>query len=248
MGKMIIPSILTVSDAISMGEKILNISQPLTENDSKFSNLHFKTSKIFDRLVKNKKSTLKSSFTGELLFADKDRGSGFICFRDITHGMSVSLIDDIRVKAIKIYAIIEKHGVGIYSLGYKAESASLLALFAELDKPENQQLLAELGLMMYYTSLKDAETEFNSISAQKSAEKTSISDESEAATIVLQELLPALTSLVSMLQLYSELEPDPWENVYKKVVTYITETNTVARARKTRKQTQSTIEEKEVLN
>lgn len=248
MGKLIIPSILTVNDAISMGEKVLDITQPLTANDSKFGNLHVKTRKIFDRLVKNKKSTLKSSFTGDLLLADKYRGSGFVCFRDITHGMSVSLIEDIQVKAIKIYAIIEKHGVKIYRLGYQSETASLLALFTELDKPENQQLLTDLGLLIYYKSLKDAEIAFNSISVQKSDEKTTISDESEAATIVLQELLPALTSLVAMLQLYSELEPDPWENVYKKVVTYITETNTVARARKTRKQTQSAIAEKEVQN
>lgn len=248
MEKLIIPSILNVNDAISMGEKILNITQPLTANDAKFGNLHIKTSKIFDWLVKNKKSTLKSSFTGDLLFADKDRDSGFICFRDITHGMSVSLIEEIRVKAIKIYAIIEKHGIGIYTLGYKAETASLLALFTELDKPENQQLIKELGIQRYYNSLKDAEMAFNSINVQKSDEKTTIADESEAATVVLQELLPALTSLVAMLQLYSELEPDPWENAFRKVVTYITETNTAARARITRKQTQSAIAEKEAQN
>lgn len=162
--------------------------------------------------------------------------------------MSVSMIEEIRVKAIKIYAIIEKHGIGIYTLGYKAETASLLALFTELDKPENQQLLTELGLQRYYNSLKEAEMAFNSISVQKSDEKTTIADGSEAATVVLHELLPTLTSLVAMLQLYSELEPDPWENAFRKVATYITETNTVARARITRKQTQSAIAEKEAQN
>ena len=74
-----------------------------------------------------------------LLLADKDRDCGYICLRDILHGMSVSLIDDVQVKAVKLYAVVEKYGVQIYSLGYKAESATLLALFTELDKPENQQ-------------------------------------------------------------------------------------------------------------
>jgi hypothetical protein len=248
MEKLIIPSILSVNDAISMSEKVLNITQPLTGNDSKFANLHVKTSLIYERLLKNKKSVLKSSFTGDLILADQNRDCGYICLRDIVHGMSVSRINEIRVKAVKLYSIIEKHGVKIYRLGYEAESASLLALFTDLDKPENQQLLSELGLMIYYTSLREAEIAFNSISRQKSDEKTTISDESEAATIVLKELLPTLISLVSMLQLYSELEHNPWEDVYKKVVTYITEINTIARSRNTRKETKSITAEKEVHN
>lgn len=231
-----------------MSERILKITQPLTGNDFKFGNLHGQTSLIFERLVKNKKSSLKSSFTVNLLLADKDRDCGYICLRDILHGMSVSLIDDVQVKAVKLYAVIEKYGVQIYSLGYKAESATLLALFTELDKPENQQLLMELGLQIYYNSLKDAEIAFNSISIQKSDEKTIISNESEAATTVLQELLPSLTGLVSMLQLYSQLEPAIYDETFKKVVTYIIEINTVARARKTRKQTESTTTEKAVQN
>lgn len=231
-----------------MSERILKITQPLTGNDFKLANLHVKTSLIFERLVKNKKSTLKSSFTGDLILADQDRDGGYICLRDILHGMSVSLIDDVQVKAVKLYAIIEKYGVQIYSLGYKAESATLLALFTELDKPENQQLLMELGLQIYYNSLKDAEIAFNSISIQKSDEKTIISNESEAATTVLQELLPSLTGLVSMLQLYSQLEPAIYNETFKKVVTYIIEINTVARARKTRKQTENTTTEKAVQN
>jgi len=248
MEKLIIPSILSVNDAISMSEKVLNITQPLTGNDYKFADLHAKTSLIFERLLKNKKSVLKSSFTGELNLADQDRGCDYICLRDIAHGMSVSRITEIHVKAVKLYTIIEKHGVKIYRLGYEAESASLLALFTELDKPENQQLLSELGLMMYYTSLKNAESAFISISLRKSDEKTTLSDESEPATIVLKELLPTLISLVSMLQLYSELEHNPWEDVYKKVLTYISEINTKARSRNTRKQTKSTTKEKEVHN
>lgn len=231
-----------------MSERILKITQPLTGNDFKFGNLHGQTSLIFERLVKNKKSTLKSSFTGDLILADKDRDGGYICFRDIVHGMSFSLIDDVQVKAVKLYAVIEKYGVQIYSLGYKAESATLLALFTELDKPENQQLLMELGLQIYYNSLKDAEIAFNSISIQKSDEKTIISNESEAATTVLQELLPSLTGLVSMFQLYSQPEPAIYDETFKKVVTYIIEINTVARARKTRKQTESTTTEKAVQN
>lgn len=246
MEKLIIPSILLVSDVISMSERILKVTQPLTAIDPKFSDLHIKTNSIFNRLVKNQKSTNKSSLTENLILADKDRDCGFICLRDILHGMSVSLLAEASSKAAKLYTIIDKFGTQIYKLGYKAESATLLSLLSEFDRPENQQLLTDLGILAFYNSLKESENAFVSLSQQKSDEKTVQTNESEAATDILPEIFPALTNLVSMLQLYSELEPASYGEIYNQVVTYITEVNTIARARKTRKQNAVTEVEKTV--
>jgi len=246
MEKLIIPSILLVSDVISMSERILISTQPLTETDPKFRDLHTQTSSIFKRLVKNKKSTSKSSFTEDLILADKDRDCDFICLRDILHGMSVSMIDNVKSKAAKLYAIIEKYGTQIYKLGYTAESATLLSLFVEFDRPVNQQLLSDLGILIFYSSLKGSESAFVSVSRQKSDEKTTITNDSEAATSIVNELLPSLTNMVAMLQLYSQLEPVTYSEKYKQVVTHITEINTVARARKTRKKNRSAIDEKTI--
>jgi hypothetical protein len=236
MEKLIISSILLVSDVIPMSEQILKFTQPLTEIDPKFRDLHNQTKSIFERLVKNMKSSGKSSLTKDVFFANKNRGNDFICFRDIVHGMSVSTMDDISGKAAKLYAVIDKYGAQTYALGYKAESATLLALFTEFDRPENQQLISDLGILAFYNSLKESENAFISVSNQKSDEKTVQTNESEAATDILPEIFPALTNLVSMLQLYSQLEPATYGDIYKQVVTSITEINTVARARKTRKQ------------
>lgn len=244
MEKLILMSILSVSDAISMSQRILNVTQPLTELDPKFGSLHAQTSLIFARLVKNQRNTTKNSFTDVSVLADKDRDCAFICLRDILHGMSVSLIEDIKSKAAKLYTIIDKYGSQIYKLGYKAESATLLSLLTEFEQPENQQLLSDLGVIVFYGSLKAAEDTFVSVSQQKSEEKTVQTNESEAATTVLKELLLELTKLVSMLQLYSQLDSDNYGAAYNQVITYITEINTIARARKTRKQNNKDDDEK----
>jgi len=238
MEKLIIPSILTVSDVINLAGNVLKITLPCTELDAKFSNLYTRNKQIFDRLVKNQKSMLKSEFTEELSHCDKDRDLDYMCLRDIIGGISYSRIEELAKKAGKLYSIVEKLGTNAYRLGYKAESAILLSLFVEFDKPENQQLLAELGIIQYYNSLKESQATFESVSSQKSEEQTLQNNESEAATLILGEMVPAFTGLVAMLQLYSQLEPETYSDMFNRVVTCITETNTVARARKTRKQNQ----------
>ena len=236
MAKLIVPSILTVSDVVNLTDNVLKITLPATDSDSKFSNLYMKNKQIFDRLVKNQKSTLKSEFTDDLIQGDKNRDLAFICIRDIIGGISLCLIPEMAEKAIKLNSIIEKIGANIFRLSYKTESALLLTLFVEFDKPENQQLLSDLGILQYYQSLKEAQAAFDSLSAQRSDEKTLQSNGSEAATMVVAEMIPALTSLVDMLQLYAELEGGIYSEMFNRVVTCINETNAVARARKTRKQ------------
>lgn len=238
MEKLIIPSILTVSDVINLADNVLKITLPCTELDTKFSNLYARNKQIFDRLVKNQKSTLKSEFTEELSHCDKDRDLDYMCLRDIIGGISYSRIEELAKKAGKLYSIIEKLGTNAYRLGYKAESAILLSLFVEFDKPENQQLLTELSIIHFYNSLKEAQAAFETVSSQKAEEQTLQNSDSEAATIVMVEMIPAFTSLVAMLQLYADLEPAIYGDIFNRVATCITETNTVARARKTRKENQ----------
>jgi hypothetical protein len=236
MEKLIVPSILTVSDVVNLADNVLKITLPAADSDLKFSNLYTKNKQIFDRLVKNQKSTLKSEFTDDLIQGDKNRDLAFICIRDIIGGISLCLIPELAEKATKLNNIIEKIGANLFRLSYKTESALLLTLFVEFDKPENQQLLVDLGILQYYESLKEAQAAFDSLSTQRSDEKTLQNNSSEAATTVVVEMIPALTSLVGMLQLYAELEGGIYSDMFNSVVTCINETNAVARARKTRKQ------------
>jgi len=244
MEKLIIPSILTVPDVITIVDSVLKLTSPFTSTETKIKNLNERCSQILDRLVKNQKSSLKSEFTEELIRLDKRRDQAYVCVRDVVHGISVSLITSDAEKATKLYAILEKLGTNAHRLNYKAETAILMSLFVEFDKPENHQLLADLGISSYYNSLKEAQTEFENVAAQKSDEKTAQNADTEAATAIVVEMIPALTSLVALMQVYADLEPATYSEAYGKIVTVISETNTVARARKTRKQTKTDEETK----
>jgi len=236
MEKLILPSILLVSDVIPLCELILKATQPLTEFDPKIKELHLKLTGIYQRLVKNQKNSSKSSHTEALILLDNRRGRAFVALRDIVHGMFVSLIEEIASKAALLYEIIDKYGTQLHRLNYKGETAMLISLFNVFDLPANQKILTDLNLLSFYDSLKTAQKEFERVSELKSQEKTVYTNESEAATQILQELFPVLTSLVALIQLNNEFEPAKYGAIYHQVVTFISDTNQVARARKTRKE------------
>jgi hypothetical protein len=235
MEKLIIASILSVSDGVLMADRILEIAQPLTVNDPKLlKQLKILTS-VYNRLVKNQKSSVWSPYTEELILLDKRRNNALSAVRNIIYGMSQSLIEDISRKAAKLYPIIEKYGAKVYKMGYKKETSNMLSLFLDLDLPDNTALLTELGVLPFYESLKTAQTAFDTVSKKKSDQKTEHTTDSEPATDILTELTTAMTNVMAMIELNNQHDPATYGEVYNKLVTYINEINTTARARKTRK-------------
>ncbi|HZK93200.1 MAG TPA: DUF6261 family protein [Prolixibacteraceae bacterium] len=236
MEKIIIPSLLSVSDGILMADRILETSQPLTVNDPKLLKRHTTLSSVKTRLLKNQKNSNKSLLTGDLILLDKRRNSALNALKNILYGMSVSLIEDVSKKAAKPFAIIEKYGGKTYNMGYKEETSNLLSLFLDFDLPANNALLADLGILPFYESLKAAQIAFDTVSKQKSDQKAEQANDSEPATDILTELTPAMTNVMAMIELNNQDDPETYGDVYNKLVTYINEINTAARARKTRKQ------------
>jgi len=236
MEKLIIASLLSVSDGVLMADRILEIILPLTVNDPKLLKLYTTLLSIKNRLVKNQNNSSKSLLTGDLKLLDKRRNRALTAIRNILSGMSISLIEDVSKKAAKPYAIISKSSAKAYSMGYKEETAKLISLFSDFDLPANNALLKELGILPFYESLKAAQVAFDTVSKQKSDQKTDQTTDSEAATYILTELTPAMTNVMAMIELNSELEGDIYSETFNQLVTYINEINAAARARKTRKQ------------
>ena len=234
MEKLIIPSILSVSDGISLSERILKILSPLSESDARVKDLSLKVSAVLQRLVKNQKNISTSQFSEKLYLSDYRRDQAFIALRDVLHGLSLALPEDTHSHASALYTVINRYGSMLYALNYKAESAMLTSLFNELDQPENQTHLSSLSILYLHESLKEAHQIFDEISRQRSEEINVHNNESEAATDILHELLPALINLVSLIQLYYHLEPGKYETLFNQMISFITEVNTLARARQTR--------------
>jgi hypothetical protein len=235
MNKLIIPSLLNVGEVISMADYVLKTTESFTATDPRMNQLHQSLLSAYNRLVKNQKYSPLSQHTLELINRDKRRDRGHISFRDIVQGMSVSIIDEVAALAVPLYALIEKYGTQLYTLGYQAESSLLKSMFADFDKPENQQRMASLNILPYYEALKTAETEFIAINSLKTEEKSASKQDQEAATDVAPEVILAMTKLVALLQVYAEVEPAIYGTSFNNVATFIAELTTAARARKTRK-------------
>jgi len=244
MEKLIIPSLLSVSDGVLMAERFEKTTQPLAEKDPKIKNLHTRVSSVYKRLVKNQKNASKSRLTGELRQLGKRRNQARVAFRNVLHGISVSLLEEAKAKALKLYAIFEEYGAAGYQPGYKKGTTTLISLILEFDMPSNQVLLKELNLLPFYESLKTAHEIFDSVSKQKSDEKTTLAADSKPATAILEELIAAMENLLAMIQLNNQIEKETYGEIYNQLVTYVNEINTSARARKTRKQNSNDQEQK----
>jgi len=236
MEKIIIPSLLLVSDGILISGRMLKTSLPLTVNDPKLLKLHTKLTSVYNRLVKNQKYSIRSPLTDRLIQLDKRRNNALTAIKSIVYGMSVSLIEETSKNASILYDIILKYGAKVYSMGYKEETANLISLFSDFDLPANNALLNELGILPFYESLKTAHLAFDTLCNQKSDHKTEQIVDSEAATAILTELIPAMTNLLAMIELNNQFDPETYSEAYNQLVTYINEINATARARKTRKQ------------
>ena len=132
----------------------------------------------------------------------------------------------------------------VISQAIKKGTTTLISLISEFDLPANQILVNELNLLPFYESLKTAHEIFDSVSKQKSDEKTTLAADSKPATAILEELIAAMEDLLAMIQLNNQIDKETYGEIYNQLVTYINEINTTARARKTRKQNSSEPEPK----
>ena len=236
MEKLIIPSILLVSDLILLSERILEITRPLIGGDDKVSYLHTNLSLIYERLVKNQEDAAKNLFTDELDVLDKRRCRALIELRDAIQGMSVVMPNEMSQKALKLSAIVDKYCADAYQLGYKAETSMLISFIYEFDLPANQALLADLHIIPMFESLKVAQTTYDEVSQKRSEEINKRINETETATQIQEEIIPTLISLSSVIQLYYHLDPAKYGHMYNQMITFIMEVNSSARSRQGRKQ------------
>lgn len=234
MKKLIIASLLLVNDFSYLLTSILKVVSPLTSTDVKLKLLCDRLDDINHRLVQNLKSSQSSLYTDQKVEADKQRDLRFRCVRDQLHGLMFSYDSERSTSATQLYTIIEKVGTRLYDRGYKVESSLLEALFDAFDAPGAQAQLSTLNLLSDYQALKTSENEFLTLDSQFQEEKTSREINGEAASDIVDEMVPELNKLVAYMQLYSELEAETYAGAFNQMVTIINEVNATARARKTR--------------
>jgi hypothetical protein len=236
MEKLIIPSILLVTDLVLLSERILEITRPLIGGDDKVTNLHANLTLIYERLVDNQKNAGKNLFEEELGVLDKRRSRALFELRDVVQGMSVALLNEMSSKASDLIAIIDKYCPEAYQPGFKVETSMLISFIYEFDLPAIQALLTDLHIIHLYQSLKGAQTTYDEINQQRSEEIKKRVNESESTTQIQEEIIPALISLTTTIQFYYHLDPAKYGFMFNQMTTFILEVNANARSRQSRRQ------------
>jgi hypothetical protein len=236
MEKLIIPSILLVTDLILLSERILEITRPLIGGDDKVTYLHANLTLIYEQLVDNQNYAGKNLFEEELGVLDKRRCRALFELLDVIQGMSVALPNEMSSKASDLIAIIDKYCPEAYQPGFKVETSMLVSFIYEFDLPANQVLLTDLHIIPLYQSLKGAQTTYDEVSQQRSEEINKRVNESESTTQIEEEIISALISLTTMIQFYYHLDPAKYGLMYNQMITFIVEVNSNARSLQSRKQ------------
>lgn len=140
--------------------------------------------------------------------------------------------DDAQKAYDLVFPVIDKTGLRTIRYGYAEKSSRLAALFTKLDEPDYQGALATLNATAVYTKLKAAESEFLRVYELRVNEEAT--DIGFRLRDVRLRTTPRLTTLLGLLEILVELEPEAYGTLVEKINVITTEAMAVARARRTR--------------
>lgn len=156
----------------------------------------------------------KLTFSGKgeaVLLADKERDTAFSGIKSFVKGYSSLKTMPHAEDAGNLYNLLMTHAKGVESLSYDKEDAVLFTLFGELDKPENQTRLTNLGIMPQYEELKNLNKKFKTLYAEQSEENAELRSLG-TATNVRKRLETALNNYFKLLAAMKDVPG--WELIY----------------------------------
>ena len=166
--------------------------------------------------------------------ADAIRDDSYIGFKDMVDAAKRRRSEEIQGAYQSIWPIIEKAGTLLYTEGYTQQSGKLKALFAELDKAENQAYLVTLGADSFYAELKQAEADFQQLYNDRLDEdgKKDYPTLAEAR----KATIPYLNVLIDAINVLETTAPGSYTLLITKMNAITSEVMSAARARKTRRE------------
>ena len=150
-----------------------------------------------------------SDFTDPLKQKDLLRDAAFTALRDFIGSWTKSPLATAaqHAAAIRLQAIFDRHGNSIHRLGYNRQSGLMDALISDLQAPDATADLAALSLTPLFDQMVQAQSDFESIMADKAAA------ESGASLPTISENRPPLEHQLNLilanLNTWLELDPTP---------------------------------------
>lgn len=160
---------------------------------------------------------VKKTYSGrgvELFAADKDRDMPFGGFKDVLVGHSKLAASPYNQPAKDIYAIIEKHGIGLDHYSYAEETAQMKKLLEELELPANAAKIEQMQLTPIVSQIKTAQTAFEKLFNEVAGENSELRL-MESASSMRQRLETALRNYFNLVKAMSS-QP-VWKELYAKL-------------------------------
>jgi hypothetical protein len=160
---------------------------------------------------------VKKAFSGrgdELFVMDKERDMPFGGLKDILVGYSKLSISPYNQAAKDIYAIIEKHGIGLDRYSYAEETAQMKKLLEELNLPANAAKIEQMQLTPVVTQIKTAQVAFEKLFNEVAGENSELRL-MESASSMRQQLETALRNYFNLVKAMSS-QPG-WKELYAKL-------------------------------
>lgn len=146
--------------------------------------------------------------------ADKERDKTFSSIKSYLKGYkSLPSMPNAEDAAV-LYDILMTRAKGIEKMSYDAQSALLVKVFEELDKPENQTRITNLGITAQYEELKTLHQHFETLYAEQ-AEANAELRAMATASDVRKRLEVALRNYFKLLTAMKDVPG--WELIYAEI-------------------------------
>ena len=142
--------------------------------------------------------------------ADVARDKTFTALRTLLKGYKELPLPN-AADAAALYKVFEQYGANVERMNYVAETAQMVVIFKELDKPENEARFEALKFKPAYEELKKRQNAFEDLYAVQ-AEANAELRKLPPATAARARLQKALTAYLNLLEAMKDLPT--WDTLY----------------------------------
>lgn len=170
---------------------VLSVNNPLGITDTQLSAFDTDLALLVDLVNQSR----ISDETAQMLDVDKQRDDLVVYVTSSATQMKSSPLPAQRSAAQTVYNIIKPY-IGIYKSANQQETAQIEGLLADLAKPGIPELIKTLGLTDVITALREANTEYATLTAQRTNNKAvSIKENSTAVRLRMDALYDDMTTM-----------------------------------------------------
>ena len=146
----------------------------------------------------------------EIVAADVARDKTFTALRTLLKGYKELPLPN-AADAAALYKVFEQYGANVERMNYVAETAQMVVIFKELDKPENAARFEALKFKPAYEELKKRQNAFEDLYAVQ-AEANAELRKLPPATAARARLQKSLTAYLNLLEAMKDLPT--WDTLY----------------------------------